>query len=316
MSRLQDKVIVVTGAGRGIGRAYAEFLAAEGAKLVVNDTGGDINGLGAAEGLAGEVAAAIVANGGRAVADTHDVVTDGAAVAHRAVEAFGRLDGLVNNAGIVTMGGIDELTPTQIRRMVDVHLMGTINTVRAAWPIMREQGGGRIVNTSSASVFGVGGAPLYPAAKSAIIGLTRALAMDGSALGIKVNAVMPMGYSRMADTQAGLAEFMKQNFGADLVAPFVGTLLVDEVPCTGETFAVAGGRAARVFLGTVPGSTKVATIDDCLANFDQILSRDGYSAPDSMDEEIGFEYHQLGIDLSQLGINLAELGTATADASA
>ncbi|HEY1969887.1 MAG TPA: SDR family NAD(P)-dependent oxidoreductase [Pseudonocardia sp.] len=310
MARLRDKVVVVTGAGRGIGRAYAEFLAAEGAMVVVNDNGADIDGLGATADTARAVAEAIVADGGRAVADTHDIVTDGPSVIQRALDEYGRVDGLVNNAGIVTMGGIDELSVEQIGRMIDVHLMGTVNTIRAAWPIMRDQGYGRIVNTSSASVFGVGGAPLYPTAKAAIIGLTRALASDGQAVGIKVNGVMPMGYSRMADTQAGLAEFMKTNFPPELIAPFVGALLVEDAPCSGEMFAVAGGRAARVFLSTVPGLTGFKTIDDVLANFDLVMDPAGQAAPNSMDEEIGFEYQNLGIDLSTLGINLAELGTA------
>lgn len=308
--RLDGKVVVVTGAGRGIGRAHAEFLAAEGALVVVNDTGGDISGLGEDTGAAAEVVRAIRASGGTAVVDTSDVSSDGDRIVANALSAFGRLDGLVNNAGIVSTAGVEELTDAQVHRMIGVHVLGTLGTVRAAWPVMREQGRGRIVNTSSVAVFGVGGGPLYPMAKGAIHALTRALALDGAPLGITVNAVMPMGYSRMADTQEGLGDFMKANFDPRRISPFVGSLLVDEVPCTGETFAVAGGRAARVFLGTVPGLVGFSSIDDCLAGFDQVMDLEGYAAPASMDEEIGFEYAQLGIDLAALGIDLSRLGTA------
>jgi 3-hydroxyacyl-CoA dehydrogenase/3a,7a,12a-trihydroxy-5b-cholest-24-enoyl-CoA hydratase/multifunctional beta-oxidation protein len=174
--RLQNKVVVVTGAGRGIGRAYAEFAAAEGASVVVNDVGADMNGDGVSEGFANEVVDGIRSRGGTAVADNHDIAADAPLVIQRAVDEFGRIDGLVNNAGIVIMAGIEQITQDQIQRMIGIHVVGTISAIQAAWPIMRGQDYGRIVNTSSASVFGVGGAPLYPTAKSAIIGLTKALA--------------------------------------------------------------------------------------------------------------------------------------------
>ena len=309
MGHLDGQVVVVTGAGRGIGRAHAEFAAAEGARVVVNDTGGDTNGVGLSAETAKSVAEDIVSRGGVAVADIHDVATEAEGVVQTAIDTFGKVDCLVNNAGVIAQGSLDELTVEQIERMLDIIALGSISTIRAAWPNMKERGYGRIVNTSSCSIFGVGGAPMYLTGKAAIIGLTKALAKDGAPFGIKVNAIMPMGYSRMADTQAGLAEFMKENFSPNLISPFVGALLVPDTPCTGELFAVAGGRAARVFLGTVPGLVGFKSIDDCLDGFDQIMAAPSYAAPTSMDEEIGYEYEHLGIDLSSLGIDLDMLGT-------
>jgi NAD(P)-dependent dehydrogenase (short-subunit alcohol dehydrogenase family) len=310
MGCLQDRVIIVTGAGRGLGRAYAEYLAWQGARVVVNDIGGSVEGEGASADVALDVASTIVAAGGWAIADTHDIVTDADALATLALDEFGRIDGLVNNAGIVIMGGIDVMESEQIDRMIDVHVRGSLNTVRAVWPAMSKQAHGRIVNVSSASVFGVGSAVSYPTVKAAILGLTKTLAVDGAALGIKVNALMPMGYSRMADTQAGLGEFMKKVMPPERIAPFLGALLIEETPCSGEVFSVGGGRAGRVFLGTAPGLSGFTTVDDVIAGFDKIMDTTGYATPSSMEDEIGFELEQLGIDLSQLGIDLDTLGTA------
>ncbi len=304
------RVVVITGAGRGIGRAYAEFLAREGAKIVVNDSGGGPTGLDSCESPAAETVAAIINDGGTAVADTHDVATEAAALIDHAVDAFGRIDGLVNNAGILSTAGPEEMVDDEIARMLGVHLIGPLCAARSAWPHMRNQGYGRIVNISSAAVFGVGASPLYPTAKAAHIGMTRALAIDGTAIGIKVNCVMPMGYSRLVESQAGLADFMKVKFPPTKIAPFVAALLHEAVPCSGETFAVAGGRAARVFLGTVPGLIGFETVQDCLDGFERAVALDGWVAPDSMDEEIAYEYQNLGIDLAALGIDFQRLNTA------
>jgi NAD(P)-dependent dehydrogenase (short-subunit alcohol dehydrogenase family) len=310
VGQLQDRVVIVTGAGRGIGRAYAEYLSGQGARLVVNDTGASIEGEGSSQAVAQTVADGIVAAGGTALADTHDVVTDAEALIAHALDEFGRIDGLVNNAGIVIMGGIDTVTTEQIDRMIDVHVRGSLNTVRAVWPTMSRQRYGRIVNVSSASVFGVGAAVSYPTVKAAILGLTRTLAVDGAPLGIKVNALMPMGYSRMADTQAGLGEFMKEVMPPERIGPFLGALLIEATPCTGETFSVGGGRAGRVFLGTAPGLTGFTTVDDVISGFDRVMDVTGYLAPSSMEAEIGFELQQLGFELSQMAIDLDTLGTA------
>ena len=310
MRHLEDRVIVVTGAGRGIGLAYARWFAGAGAKVVVNDAGVTVLGADAEVSVAAQAVERIVGEGGIAVADSHDVVTQAEGIIQTALDAFGRIDGLVNNAGILILGQLDEMPGDDVRRMLEVHVTGTLGTITAAWPLMRSQGHGRIVNTASAAAFGVGGGAVYATAKSAIIGLTRATACDGAAHDIKVNAIMPMGYSRMTEGQAGLADFMRSAFPSEAIAPFAASLLVPQTPCTGETFAVGGGRAARVFLGTVPGLVGFTSIDECLAGFETIMSREGYVAPNSLDEEIGYEYQCLGIDLADVGLDFSSLDAA------
>lgn len=310
MRHLEDRVVVITGAGRGIGFACARWFAAAGASVVVNDTGATVLGEGAEESVAAQAVERILADGGIAVADSHDVVTEAEGIIQTAVDAFGQIDGLINNAGILILGPLDETSDGDIRRMLDVHVAGALGTIKAAWPLMRSQGHGRIVNTASAAAFGVGGGAIYATAKSAVIGLTRATACDGLAHDIKVNAIMPMGYSRMTEGQAGLADFMRSAFPSEAIAPFAASLLVPQTPCTGETFAVGGGRAARVFLGTVPGLVGFTSIDECLAGFETIMSREGYVAPNSLDEEIGYEYQCLGIDLAEVGLDFSSLDAA------
>lgn len=303
---LEGKGIIVTGATRGIGRAIALELARQGANVAFNFA----KNAELAAALEDELKAA----GSRALAFQTDVADlKGAREMVATVKGeFGKIDGLVNNAGIISTVGVEDMDREQIDRMLGVHVVGPLGLARTAWPHMRKQAFGRIVNVSSSSVFGMGGAPLYPTAKSAMIGLTRALAVDGAPHDIKVNCVMPLAYSRLADSQAGLAEFMKEHFPPKLVAPFVGALLTGDAPCTGETFAVTGGRAARVFLGTVPGCAGLKTIDDCLNAFDAVMDAEGYVAPTSTDEEVGFEYQNLGFDIEAMGINLAKLNTAEA----
>jgi NAD(P)-dependent dehydrogenase (short-subunit alcohol dehydrogenase family) len=310
MGHLDEKVVIVTGAGGGIGRAHALLFAAEGGQVVVNDYGGDSKGNAGTSEMAERVVAEITAAGGSAVVDSHDVSTDGAAIVQTALDAFGGLHCVVNNAGIANGGTIDEMPPADFQRMLDIHLGGTIAVTRAAWPILRAQGYGRIVNTSSASVFGLPHTPAYITAKAALFGLTRAIAHDGKKLGIKVNAIMPAAYSRLTQQSPEFAPLMEASFPAAAVAPFVGALLSPDVPCTGETFVVGGGRAARVVLGTVPGATGLGTIDDYLAHFDQVMNTDHIEIPTDANVEVAYECAQLGIDLSKWWGRAAESSDA------
>ena len=295
-ARFDDQVVVVTGAGGGLGRAYALLLAAEGARVVVNDYGGDSKGNRGGTELAEAVVAQIRAAGGEAVAHGGDVATEAADIVAATMDAFGRVDALVNNAGIANGGSIATMPADDFQRMIDIHLGGTVAMCRAAWGPMSERGYGRIVNTSSASVFGMPGTYAYITAKAAIFGLSRALAGDGAAVGIKVNAVMPAAYSRLTAASAELAPLMEAHFPAEAVAPMVGLLASADAPCTGETFVVGGGRAARVVLGTVPGAVGLHSIDDCLARFAEIIASDEIEVPANAFREVGYECRQLGID--------------------
>jgi NAD(P)-dependent dehydrogenase (short-subunit alcohol dehydrogenase family) len=182
----EGRVAVVTGAGRGIGRSHALLLADRGADVVVNDLGGSIGGVGADAEPASTVAAEIVAAGGAAIADTSDVATAAGAQAlvDAAVERFGHLDILINNAGIIRWAGFPEADADNLERHLAVHVVGSFNTTRAAWPHMVQQGYGRIVMTTSTGMFGLPHNLSYATAKGAVIGLTRSLTTAGAAHGI------------------------------------------------------------------------------------------------------------------------------------
>jgi len=301
MGRFDGQVALVTGAGGGLGRAYALLLAAEGTKVVVNDYGGDTTGTAGGSAMADAVVAEIRAAGGVAEADTSDVATAGADAVATAIDSFGALHIVVNNAGIAGGGSIETIPVEAYDRMLGIHLGGTLAVARAAWPALRTQGYGRIVNTSSASVFGLPGTSHYITAKAAIFGLTRALGHDGRDLDIKVNAVMPSAYSRLTAQSEQFAPLMSAGFPPEKVAPFVGALASREVPCTGETFVVGGGRAARVVLGTVPGLSGLSSIDDCLARFGEAMAIDDIYVPEDAVAQVIYECERIGLDLSALG---------------
>jgi NAD(P)-dependent dehydrogenase (short-subunit alcohol dehydrogenase family) len=218
--------------------------------------------------------------------------------AHRGADQIvGGLHTVVNNAGVANGGHIDEIPVDEFDRVLDIHLGGSIAVCRSAWPIMREQGYGRILNTSSCSSFGLPQTPAYVTAKAAVMGLTRALAQDGRGCGIMVNAIMPTAYSRLTAQSPEFGPVMEAGFPPELIAPFAIALLTREAPCTGETFVVGGGRAARVVLATVPGLKDFGSVDDCLKRFDEAMSSDEIYIPPDAVHEILYECEQIGFDL-------------------
>lgn len=277
--RFDGRVAVVTGAGRGLGRAYAELLAARGAHVVVNDIGVAVDGRPLDEDPAAEVVAAIVAAGGSAVADRHSVADEagGAAVIDTALDAFGRIDVLVNNAGAQRLvPGPEHLTDAILDSTIRTHLYGCFHTIRRAWPLMKAQGYGRICNISSSTMLGVENSWDYPAAKGGIFGLTRSLAIVGKAHGITVNAMMPMAYTRpMHDyPNEPIRQWMQASFRADQVAPAVAFLVHESVPCTGETLTAGAGRVARVVIAVNPGFQRAdgaLTVEDVAEQWDAIV---------------------------------------------
>jgi NAD(P)-dependent dehydrogenase (short-subunit alcohol dehydrogenase family) len=251
--RFDDRVAVITGAGRGLGRAYALLLAASGARVVVNDTGGSLRGDGVEAGPAEEVVREIKAAGGDAVACTESVATaeGGEAIIRTALDYFGRLDILIHNAGIHRPGLLTEMTYEDFDAVLDVHLRGAFHAVRAAFPVMRAAGYGRVVLTSS--VGGLYGAPRvanYAMAKAGVIGLSNVVALEGAEAGVKSNVIVPAAVTRMAE---GIDTSAYPPMDPELAAPAVAWLAHESCSISGEMLASIAGRVARVFIAESRG---------------------------------------------------------------
>ena len=283
----EGRVAIVTGAGGGLGREHALFLASRGAQLVVNDLGGAIDGTGASAGPAQQVVDEIEAAGGVAVADTSSVATveGGEAMVKTALDAFGRIDIVINNAGILRDKSFANMTPELWDPVLAVHLTGALNVTRAAWLHLRDQAYGRVITTTSpAGLFGNFGQANYGAAKMGLVGFTRVLALEGAKYNIKANSIAPVARTRMTETLLGpLAEKLDPG----LVTPVVAWLAHEDCPVTGEIYSVGGGRVAKIFVGVTPGFFKKdLTAEDVRDIFTQIGAEEGYVVPNSANAEI------------------------------
>jgi NAD(P)-dependent dehydrogenase (short-subunit alcohol dehydrogenase family) len=277
----EGRVAVVTGAGRGIGRAYALLLAGRGARVVVNDLGGSMQGLGADAGVASHVATEIAAAGGSAIADENDVAAPSGAQAliDAAVDNFGRIDILVNNAGIIQWAGLPDVDQENLERHLSVHVLGSFNTTRAAWPHMVEQGYGRIVMTTSSGIFGLPKNLSYATAKGGVIGLTRSIATMSESHGIKVNLIAPAAMTRMAGPGAD-PDDATSPMAPGQVAPLVAFLAHEACPVNGEMYAAGAGRFARIFIASTPGYVVAdPSIEDVAEHWDEINDDEGYVVP-------------------------------------
>lgn len=307
--RFDDQVAVVTGAGRGLGRAHALLLAERGARVVVNDLGGSVTGQGAAGSAANDTAQEIKELGGDALADTNSVATPegGQAIIDAAVNTWGRVDILINNAGTVRDAAFEDMTEDLLSPLADVHLKGAFFVTRPAWKVMRQQNFGRIVNTCSAA--GILGAPRmsnYGAAKTGLIGLTRVLAAEAAGFDIKVNAIAPVAATRMLDYSMGSAAEVNNPEAEELMRPFLDRLdpaLVAPVaaflahascPVSGEMYTVGGGQVSRFFIGRTKGYfNPELSIEDVHAHFDEIRDPAEYTIPAGPADEMADMYQTI-----------------------
>src|SRR5436189_4616353 len=288
------KVAIVTGAGGGLGREHALLLASRGALVVVNDLGGSVHGEGGSAGPAETVVKEIQDLGGEAVADPNSVATPegGAAVVQTALDAFGRIDIVVNNAGILRDKTFHNMEPDMVNAVLDVHLKGAFWVTKPAWLKMREQNYGRIINTSSNSgILGNFGQANYGAAKLGLVGLTRVLAQEGAKYNIKVNAVAPVARTRMTEDILG---DLIEKVDPKLVSPLVAWLAHEDCPVSGEIYSAAAGRIARFFIGLTPGYyNPQLTMEDVRDHLEEIRDQKGYETPNSPIEEFGILMHQI-----------------------
>jgi NAD(P)-dependent dehydrogenase (short-subunit alcohol dehydrogenase family) len=282
------KVAIITGGGGGLGRSHALELAKRGALIVVNDLGGSMDGEGGSHTAAQKVVDEIKAAGGEAVPNYDSVATPegGQAIVQTALDAFGRIDIIINNAGILRDTSFKNMTKDQLEPVLDVHLKGAFYVTQPAWQHMREQNYGRIVNTASgAGVFGNFGQTNYGAAKMGLVGLTRVLAVEGAKNNIKCNAIAPVAKTRMTEELLGP---VADKLGPEWVTPIVTYLVHEDCPVTGEVYSVGGGRVARVFIGVTPGIVDHnLTPESVRDQFDKIRDESGYEVPANLNEEMG-----------------------------
>ena len=286
--RFEGRVAIITGAGGGLGRSHALELARRGAHVLVNDLGGAVDGSGSSLSAADRVVDEITALGGTAASNHDSVATPqgGRAIVQAAIDAFGRVDILVNNAGILRDKAFHKMDETMIEAVIDVHLKGALFVTQPAYRLMREQGYGRIVNTSSASgLFGNFGQANYGAAKAGLAGLTRVLALEGASHGIKVNAIAPIAATRMTEDILG---DLAAKVSPDSVSPLVAYLAHEECLVNGHVYSVAGGRIARIFVaethGVVLGVNTPEEIRSKLSLID-VMDVERYHLPSSLEDE-------------------------------
>jgi NAD(P)-dependent dehydrogenase (short-subunit alcohol dehydrogenase family) len=300
---LEGKVAVVTGAGRGLGQAYVELLAERGALVVVNDLGTDVSGFGEDSTIAEQVADLIRSRGGEAIANGSDVSTPegGNDLIATTIEHFGRIDLLVNNAGICGSQLFEDATLDDFDHYWRVHVGGPVNTVKAAWPHMVAQRYGKIILITSVSgLFGIRGQATYAAAKCAVVGLMRILAIEGAEHGILVNTISPSGYTRMHPAATGAGSvfgptpdpaWLKQSeakMPVEAVAPAIVWMASDSCSETNSIYNVEAGAIQRIAIVMGPGFYDPHLTPESIAeNYAKVASIEGFSEPGPFEPTLG-----------------------------
>ena len=287
---LDNRVVLITGAGGGLGRCHALLMAERGARIVVNDLGGTADGQGSDESAANKVVAEIEEKGGVAVANHDSVATPegGEAIVQTALDEFGQVDVVVNNAGILRDQSFAKMTPEAIDGVIDVHLKGSFHVSRPAFAAMKEQGYGRFIHTTSAAgLFGNFGQANYGAAKMGLVGLSNVIAVEGRKYNINSNVIAPLAKTRMTEELMGP---MADSVQPEQVSAMVAYLGSEQCELTHEVYSVGGGRIARVFVGLGPGwfggKGYVPTPEDVVENLEAIRATEPTVIPAEATEEM------------------------------
>jgi len=302
-----DQVVIVTGAGRGLGRLYAMEIARRGGSVVVNDLGGTMHGEGSDFTVADQVVEEIERAGGVAAASYESVASPegGEAIVRTAVDTFGRLDAVVSNAGVFNSVPFDELSHAEWRRMLSVHLDGGFHLSQPAFRVMKSQRYGRFVFiTSSAGLFGQPLEAHYAAAKGGLLGLTNVIAIEGAQHGILANTVLPFGHTRMVTETVPDSEYLEKSgflkaIQPHLVVPIVVFLASRSCEFSHHNYSACAGRFARVFVGlgegwlAEPGSNPTA--DDVAAHLANVSATEPFTVPMSIFDEVLGVCDRLGI---------------------
>ena len=288
--RFDGRVAVVTGAGGGLGRAYALLLASRGAKVVVNDLGGSFDGTGSDSTPAQQVVDEIKANGGEAVANYESVAEWESAqkIIQTAIDSYGKLDILINNAGILRDKSMLKMEDEDYKKVMAVHMDGTFYCTKAALPYMRENNYGRIVGTASAAgVYGNFGQTNYGAAKMGIFGLMRSVKQEGAKYNILANTIVPVAGTRLTATV--MPPDVIENLKPEFVAPMVAWMCSDECEVSGQLFSAGGGYFSRIAViegqGVMFDLDKEFTVDDVSANIGEIMNVEGGTEFESVTEQ-------------------------------
>jgi len=284
--RYDGRVAVITGAGGGLGKTYALLLASRGASVVVNDLGGATDGTGGGTSMADQTVKEINEKGGKAVANYDSVSTPegGEGIVRAAVDNFGKVDIVINNAGILRDKSFAKLEPKDLEAVIDVHLKGAFFVSQPAFRVMKEKNYGRFVFTASgAGIFGNFGQTNYGAAKMGLVGLSNVLAVEGAKNNIKSNVIAPIAKTRLTESLLGpMAAALDPNY----VTPLVAYLVSEQCQLTHEIFDVGGGRYARIFVGLGKGwvarKGKIPSPEEIAANLGAIRNTESFTIPDSI----------------------------------
>lgn len=297
--RFDGRVVVVTGAGAGLGRSHALEFARRGAMVVVNDLGGGGRGEGQSSDAADKVVEEILQSGGEAVAN-YDSVEKGDAIIRTALDNFDRIDVVVNNAGILRDASFAKMTDEDWDLIYRVHVLGAYRVTRAAWPIMAEQGFGRVVNTASAAgIYGNFGQANYAFAKRGLVGFTNTLAIEGAKKGIRANVIAPVAGSRL--TESILPKEVVEALKPEFVTPLVVRLCSEQSEETGSLFEVGAGWVSKLRWERSKGvcfpaneALSAENIDDA---WEQISDFTNADHPKTIQDTFGPVFGNLGIKM-------------------